>query len=173
MFEKQVLDFLDRIESNHDLSIRGLSKTGGANSNWTYHGPIRRYTFEEPIKELTNVVVKGERVHLVPPAPNFAAVDSIFKQRSVATTRLKSQVSGKYKSGSKKAHRLRSCALRLMGMVGGVLFLSCRKKWSLHSQSTRASGRKGWINMYWGWMRKPYSSRAQLPAVPQQSEVWR
>ena len=107
LFEKQVLDFLDRIESNHDLSIRRLSKTGGANSNWTYHGPIRRYTFEEPM-------------YLVPPAPNFAAVDSIFKQRSVATTRLKSQVSGKYKSGSKKAHRLRSCApLRRLPKVDG------------------------------------------------------
>ena len=49
--KNQVLDLLNRIESDHDLSIRG-TRPSEVDLTSSYHGPIRHYTFREPIEEL-------------------------------------------------------------------------------------------------------------------------
>jgi hypothetical protein len=78
LFERQVLGRLRGIRTKEMFSIRSL--TNSNEITWTCHGPIRRITFEESTvrNELTEAVRKREPVHLVPSAPNSAAVDSIL-----------------------------------------------------------------------------------------------
>jgi len=77
LFERQVLKHLDEINTHSDLLIRRLTDSGQV--TWTYHGPIQRFTFEEPavIDKIKTAVETNTALHLVPSALNFPAVDSI------------------------------------------------------------------------------------------------
>ncbi len=78
LFERQVLTYLDNINTHHALTMRRL--TDSEPMSWIYRGPIPRFTFQEPavIAKIKNVVETNEPLHLVPSAPNFPAVDSII-----------------------------------------------------------------------------------------------
>jgi len=78
MFERGFLGYLDGIDIDRDLSIRLL--TGSDTIMWTYRGPIPPVRFEDEqmfINEISKAVEDKARIHLVPKAPNFTAVDSI------------------------------------------------------------------------------------------------
>ena len=66
MFEAQVLNYLDPLQSKKGLTLRQLSDS--VEMRWTYCGPIRCSTFtkDTPTAEITNAVLKKVPVHLVP-----------------------------------------------------------------------------------------------------------
>ena len=80
LFERQVLNYLDGIDTHRNLSIHGLAYSD--ERPWTYRGPIGRFTFQESatvIDKIKNAVGANEPLHLVlPSAPNFPDFDSIF-----------------------------------------------------------------------------------------------
>ena len=79
VFERQVLNYLGGIDLEHKFLIRGL--TSSEQTTWTYRGPFRRFDFLQDldfIDEMTKAVQIKERLHLVPSALNFPAVDSIL-----------------------------------------------------------------------------------------------
>jgi len=86
LFERQVLKYLDDIDTDRGLSIRGLSSSD--HTTWTYRRPIGRVTFQEPavIDTIKNAVESSTSLHLVPSAPNFPAVDSIVYHPNEALT---------------------------------------------------------------------------------------
>ena len=77
LFKRQVLKYLDDIDTDCHLLIRGL--TSDDEIPWTYRGPIRRVTFQETavIDTIKKAVESSTPLHLVPSASNFPAVDSI------------------------------------------------------------------------------------------------
>ena len=77
MLEKLAQNSLDNIKTDVNLKIRGL--TNPNQTNWVYHGPIRRSHFDQSefIAKINKAVEKNKPVHLVPLSPNLEAVDSI------------------------------------------------------------------------------------------------
>ncbi len=92
LFERQVLKYLDSIDTDRGMLTRRL--TDSDQVTWTYHGPIRRFTFEEPtvIDKIKNAVETNEPLHLVPSALNFPAVDSIVYYPNKVLTCIQSMI---------------------------------------------------------------------------------
>jgi hypothetical protein len=79
LFERQVLNHLDGIKTEHNLPIRGLSSP--EQMTWSYRGPIPCFNFlrdSDFIEEITKAVQNKKPLHLVPSALDFPAVGSIF-----------------------------------------------------------------------------------------------
>jgi len=111
VFERQVLKYLDDIKEERHLKIRRLTETKtGKTSSWIYRGKIERFTFkdsEEFQEEFQKRVATKKPVHLVPSAPNFAAVDSIVYHPNDVLTLI--QV-----TRNKSAHPIAVSGLRLI-----------------------------------------------------------
>jgi hypothetical protein len=76
LFERQVLKYLDGIQTEHVFTIRRLADSN--EMTWTYDGgKTTRVIYHGPDEIKTTVTAK-QAAHLVPSATNFAAVDSII-----------------------------------------------------------------------------------------------
>ena len=86
LFERQVLSHLCGIEDSHRFLIRGL--TDSRRMTWTYSGPIPHITFHEStiFSEITKAVGNKNRLHMIPLARNFPAVDSIIYDPNTVLT---------------------------------------------------------------------------------------
>jgi hypothetical protein len=81
LFERQVLNHLSGISDKCDFPIRRL--TDSEETMWTHPGKLTRFNFQDPtdstfLKGITEAVQERKPMHLIPKAPNFAAVDSIL-----------------------------------------------------------------------------------------------
>ena len=93
LFERQVLNHLDGIKTEHKLSIRGLSSS--EQMTWTYRGPIACFNFlrdSDFIEEITKAVQNKKPLHLVPSALNFPAVGSILYHPNEVLTCIQSTI---------------------------------------------------------------------------------
>jgi len=79
LFERLVLANFNRITTNCDLQVRGLTNSNEV--TWTYRGHIPLFTFlqdEAAADKINDAVATGKSLHLVPSVSNFPAVDSII-----------------------------------------------------------------------------------------------
>ena len=85
LYERLVLDYLDRIDEERKLPIHRLTRNdddatcSDDDTTWIYRGPIDRLNLQEAdvIKYINSAVENNKPLHLVPSVSNFAAVDSI------------------------------------------------------------------------------------------------
>ncbi|KAF8498734.1 hypothetical protein F5888DRAFT_201198 [Russula emetica] len=96
LFKRHILNYLDRIDTNRDLSIRGL--TNSDQMTWTYRGPIPRFTFQEltVTDKIKNAVENDGPLHLIPSALNFPAVDSIVYYPNEVLTCIQITINSKH-----------------------------------------------------------------------------
>ena len=95
VFKKQLFNYLDRIDAQHNVPIRGLTYPG--QMMWTYCGPIPHFNFTQRldfINEITKAVWDRKPLHLVPLACNFPAVDSILYDPIEVLTCIQTMISG-------------------------------------------------------------------------------
>jgi hypothetical protein len=79
LFERLVLAYFNRITTNCDLQIRGLTNSNEV--TWTYCGHIPPFTFlqdEAAADKINEAVATGKSLHLLPSVSNFPAIDSII-----------------------------------------------------------------------------------------------
>jgi hypothetical protein len=123
MFEMQVLSYFDGIKTDRKLPIRKLSIRGPTDKKdeeWTF-APIRYYTFTESevIDKIKNAVETSQRLHLVPSAVNFPAVDSIVYQPNDVLTCIQITISRRHRiavSGLERIQKWLKCKSSLAGL---------------------------------------------------------
>ena len=78
LYERLVLDYLDRIEEERKLPIRPLTRKDD-DTTWTYRGRTERLNFrdEDVPNYINNAVENNRSLHLVPLISNYPGVNSI------------------------------------------------------------------------------------------------
>ena len=78
LLKKLAQNSLDDIKSDADLKIRGL--TDPNQTNWVYHGPIPRSTFDQSkfVTKINKAVKMNKPVHLVPLSPDLENLEAVY-----------------------------------------------------------------------------------------------
>jgi hypothetical protein len=79
LFEREILNYLDRNDTDRDLDLSIRRLTNSNEMTWTYPRGIVRFRFEKLTitDDMESAVENKTPMHLVPEASNFPAVDSI------------------------------------------------------------------------------------------------